>query len=214
MVAPAQSALCVESMKGTVGVGEGEHLLLEDVNLTKSKHTYLSSRSTEQWERGWRVHNSTLESVKNRRRLPQTLEPPIANLCAEVHELQCLQQEPETKQLLTFITFLLFFICWLWTVIQKLHCWMQGWGRREFSRSMVISRLCCSKDAALLCSYQSLSVGLNYSQKFNLSQKMASGKLDRSWIRGENRETVNKSNIQQCLIDSFCYIKPSGKEEW
>lgn len=36
MVAPAQSALCVESMKGPVGVGEGEHLLLEDVYLTKS----------------------------------------------------------------------------------------------------------------------------------------------------------------------------------
>lgn len=38
VVSFAQSALCVESVRGPAGAGEGEQLLLKGVGLKKSKH--------------------------------------------------------------------------------------------------------------------------------------------------------------------------------
>lgn len=85
-----------------------------------------NSRSMGQWEGDWEEKNSTCERVEKGSRLPQAPAHPTAGMCVAGCKLQT--KGSNAKQLLIFIVLLLLFVCWLWTVVQMLLCWVQGWG--------------------------------------------------------------------------------------
>jgi len=115
-VSSAQSALCVESVRGPVGVGEGEHLLLKGMDLTKSKQLCprLSRKEKEQIcgsVRG-RLRREKQHLGESRgSRLPQAPEHPTTGLCMAGCKLQA--KGSNAKQLLIFIMLLLLFVCQL-----------------------------------------------------------------------------------------------------
>lgn len=132
VVSSAQSVLGVENVRGPVGVGEGEHLLLK-VWTWQNLNIYVqvlprngNSRSMGQWEGGRGEKNSAWDRVEKGSRLPQAPEHPTAGLCVARCNLQT--KGSNAKQLLIFIVLLLLFVCWLRTVVQMLLCWVQGWG--------------------------------------------------------------------------------------
>lgn len=85
-----------------------------------------NSRSIGQWEEGRGEKNSTWERAEKGRGLPQAPEHPTTGLRAAGCKLQT--KGSNAKQLLSFIVLPLLFVCWLWTAVQMLLCWVQGWG--------------------------------------------------------------------------------------
>lgn len=177
MVYSAQSALCVASARDPVGVGEGENFILKGADLTKSL-AYVSKTFSERedpWDSKREAEEGTAFGT-----LPQSPGLPTAGVCAFGYQLQVVfaTKGSEAKQLLSLLPSCCFSFgaCEHWC-----KCCFAWVGRRERRCSVVLSRLSRAQEVALVCSCQSLSVGLNHSQELEVQfeAKRASDKLDR-----------------------------------
>lgn len=180
MVYSAQSALCVVSARGPVGVGEGENFILKGADLTKSLAYVSKTFSQKEAADPWDSKREAEEGTTAFGRLPQSPGLPTAGVCVFGYQLQAVfaTKGSEAKQLLSLLPSCCFSFggCEHWC-----KCCFAGVGRRERRCSVVFSRLSRAQEVALVCSCQSLSVGLNHSQELEVQfeAKRALDKLDR-----------------------------------